>query len=731
MRRFLSILLLAAMVLSFTACGSDSASLNQQAAIYENLEYMNKDESRTKGSQISTEQLAEVYGKERIEIPGNQSVIYGGELNGGKIFAYGIDSYDNTVFYLIDPLDCSVEILPIPFAERVYFLGQSEENLQPVLTIDENGEYVLSLFADAQLVQQLTLALPEPYSEDVIVGLTVLPDHLVVELSREIIALDKNGEFEKSLGSFSSAALCSISPEGRLVIAGEMKKDIPSAEPMTKVNLFGSDLELLGEYQSEIKFDALCAGSAEGELLAMKNGIVYSYRYESGEISAVIDAVSSGMNYDRIFYAPDGKYITIQGGVPTLWSAIKDENLTTLTLAAYHLSYPMEMLVNMFNESSSDCKIKVVDYAAYEDSGSENGLMLLNADIVAGFTPDLYDLTSLNVQSFVRNGLLEDMQSFLASRGIQASDYVSSVFEQLETEDGLFYMMPSFTLISVIGSRDMLGGDAHLTIEKFFSAAAELSPEALFGPELTREEFLRYTLLFNADEYLNENSKTCQFVSSSFGRFIEFAASLPEEVDYSQIDSQDISRAYAGEQQLVFSSVSGDLVSVFSYYDTAFAGKGEYVGFPSDLSSGTAIVPSCLIGVSSDSLRKEQAMDFIAFILSDYCQTSQAVFGLPIVQNALEKRMDYWVSEYEKYDKSLITVYDGSRVEIGRSASADYARERVCAAIAAADTLTVFDEALFQLVYAECQSYFSGRTSLSQCLETLQSKVRIYLAEQQ
>lgn len=731
MRRLLSILLLTAMLLSLAACSSAAPPQNQQEAVPQNMQYQKMSAPKTKDDQTGLEQFAEIYGKERIELPGNQAVLYGEKLTGNKIFAYGIDSYNNIAFYLLDPSDCSAQILPIQFADNIYLLGQSYDDIQPVMTINEDGEYILCLFADAQLVEQTTLKLPAQYSEDVIIGFTVMPEHFIVELSSEIIALSRSCEFEKSLGSFSGTTMCSISSEGNIIIAGETKKDVLSAEPVTQVNVFDTFLELLDTYESETRFDAFCAGSNNGEILALKNGIVYSYRYESGEISAIIDAVSSGMNSNKIFYASDSRYITIQRGIPTLWSVINDESLTVLTLATYHLSHSLELLIDLYNESSTDCKIRVMDYASFEESsGNGSGLMRLNADIVAGFTPDLYDLTNLNVKSFVRNGLLENMQALLEKHSIQSSSLVSSAFEQLKVGDEIYYIMPSFTIISAIGSQDMLEDATHLTTEKFFSLAAELSPVSLFGPEMTREDFLRYTLLFNAKEYYDEESKTCNFTLSGFGRFLEFAASLPEEIDYSQIDSQDISRAYAGEQKLIFSAVSGDLISLFSYYDTAFLGKAEYVGFPSTLSSGTAFVPASLIGISSTSPRKEKAMDFIAFTLSDYCQTSSAVFGLPINQNALEKRVEYWASEYEKFNKSLVTVYDGARVELNGNSSAEYSKEHLYAAIAAADTLAIFDDSLFQLIFVESQSYFNGKTTLQQCLDTLQSKVRLYLAEQ-
>ena len=122
-------------------------------------------------------------------------------------------------------------------------------------------------------------------------------------------------------------------------------------------------------------------------------------------------------------------------------------------------------------------------------------------------------------------------------------------------------------------------------------------------------------------------------------------------------------------------------------------------------------------------------MEFIAFILSEYCQSSGAIAGLPINKNALEKRIDYWASEYDKFKKSLLTVYDGIRIELGGVVSADYAKEHIYAAIDKGDTLAIFDDALFQLIYNESQSYFVGKTTISQCLDVLNSKVQLYLAE--
>ena len=122
-------------------------------------------------------------------------------------------------------------------------------------------------------------------------------------------------------------------------------------------------------------------------------------------------------------------------------------------------------------------------------------------------------------------------------------------------------------------------------------------------------------------------------------------------------------------------------------------------------------------------------MELIAFLLSEYCQSSGAIKGLPMNKAALDGRINYWAAEYEKFDKALVSFYDGARVEISGSGTAEEIKNRIYAVLDRGDTLAVLDDTLFELIYAECQAYFNAHTDLPQCLDALSSKLSIYLAE--
>ena len=172
-----------------------------------------------------------------------------------------------------------------------------------------------------------------------------------------------------------------------------------------------------------------------------------------------------------------------------------------------------------------------------------------------------------------------------------------------------------------------------------------------------------------------------------------------------------------------------DQVSLFCFYDTAFDGNAAYLGFPCAESSKSAFVPSALIGMSSSSTNTSKSAEFLNFILSDYCQTGTLISGLPVLQSALQSRIEFWVSDYEQFPKSMYTYYDGLSVTIEGSTAPTTARDQVYNLINSANVLARSDPDLLSLIITECQSYFYGVTTSSQAVEHIQSKASIYLAE--
>ena len=162
--------------------------------------------------------------------------------------------------------------------------------------------------------------------------------------------------------------------------------------------------------------------------------------------------------------------------------------------------------------------------------------------------------------------------------------------------------------------------------------------------------------------YVDKEKLACDFESQSFQDFLSFAAGLPDDVDYENLDSQPIARAYVGEQPILIRQIGSSAIVFLSFTDTIFGGQAQYVGFPAESSSGVALLPHALVSMSASSPNKEGVMDFIYFILSPEAQTADMY--CPIIQSLLDERMELWEEKYLEQPPILNTYFEDSYIAI-------------------------------------------------------------------
>ena len=677
----------------------------------------------------SQDTSAAVYDKERLELPGNNSTIYYAEKSADSIFVSGQDEYQNKMFFRISLSDHSAEVMNFPDIEGFYIIGGSSEELYPIIQIDETGQSILSIWSNIQMNDRLILDLPDPYNNNILTSFLVLPDHLILTLADEIISLRRDGSFEMSLGKYQSCCASIVLSDGRLLIAREVFADSIKGELRTEIDIYDSALRLQQVFRSDKTYDAISQGPADDTLIAFKGTIAYSFNYSKDIEIAMIDTASSGMNSRKLFLMSSGQILSFERGIPFLWEKSDHEAVTELTLATYGLSDTVRQLVSSFNESSADCKVVIKDYSDNEEAkGSGSGLTKLQTDIIAGFTPDLFDLSNLNVRDFVSRGLLEDLERCIPD---SLSLLTPSTVKALRKEGKVYEIMPSYSLMTVIGNRELLNADGTFSSFNFFNAAEGKTGLAVFGPEITRSDLLRTVLIFQESDYIDWDKGSCDFVDSDFQKWLSLAKSLPETVDRSQIASQDISRAMAGDQMLILYNTMGDQIALFGCYDAALGGSAAFLGFPCEACSRSAFIPSALIGISSSSAEKEKAADFLRFVLSDYSQTGRMVSGMPVLQSASDAKIEYWASDYNQHPKSLYTYYDSASVKIDAILPAMEAKKQLIDLINSSSIVATFDSNLLSLILTECQPYFHGAITEEQAVENIQSKISIYLSEKQ
>lgn len=721
MKRSISILLLLSALLSFAACGSDNTVTENKISVTGNT-----------AKKVETvdvyEDSGDIYERELLMLPDAEVSLVDATISGEKIYLYGTADKDQ-LLYRMEVSDQNFERLEFPQGIMTYRISATLNGGVCILGIDEQGAYVLMTLDCDGSWMKLMLPMLSEYENDVITQVIPVENGYIVFTSSRILAVDFQGNRLKDLGGYYRYGSCFPQDDGSSIIISQVM-DGPGTQATVKTTVLDTDFNTLESHESDRQFTAFYGSAGDRDhILCRQAGTVFSFNYKDDTVKAVIDVSTSGMSPASLICLGENLYFSLTNGNSYLWRPYDANSVSTLTLATYMPDINLTDYVNLYNDNSTKYKISVVDYATYDQENAGQGLSRLRTDIIAGRTPDIYDLSNLPAQLYAERGIFEDLKPHLtADAPVSYEQLIPSAAKALEYKGGLYYIAPAFETITVCGSKNFVGGNDHWTSQDFFEAVKGMNPENIFGPEVTKAVFLSYLLEFLAAEYIDTKALQCYFDSESFVKYLEFASQLPDECDYGELDSSAFGRAYVGKQSLLMEQIGVSAISFMSFADSCFGGEAQYVGFPTDSSSGVALNPSLLLAMSVSSQHKEGVMDFIYFMLSDEVQRTIKV--CPVVQSILDEQMDRWEEQVYKYPQVLHTTVDGVSVEVDGNIDPTEAKLRLKKIIENIDSTTLYDEEILGIMIRESRAYFSGSISAQQAAKNIQSKSQLYVSEQ-
>lgn len=690
-KRFMALLLALLLLLSLSACASAPAG-SVESPSHSPAVAAEPSDSPALPEDI---ELGEVYDKSTVELPGNSVYLQDAVTTGSRLFLYGLDESQTPCFYIMDAGTRSIEPYAIDVPSSIAAVCQSRDDVQAVLAIDEAGQSVLHMFSDGAETGSVTLALPKNAASDVILGAALVGEHLIITGANELLLYGIDGTPEKSLGEYSRFAACILNNDGTVLICHGVPAALGAYETKTCFTLLDSGMNELGRYELQEEFSSFHKSAKPGHVLVRGGNTLYKLDYASGEKAALIDCFTSSMHTNTLISLDDDSYFGIESGRPVLWSLPDGSSVVTLTLAAYNANYPLLCLIEEYNAQSTGYKISVIDYAEFDAQGVAAGMTRLQADIAAGFAPDMYDLANLPVEKYVKAGLLDELSPWFGEgEEVSLADFVPGAARAMAADGELYYITPSFSLLLMAAP----------------------------------EDFISYMLLFNGSEYIDRESLTCHFADSGFAELLEFAAQLPDSSASS--DSGDFGQVYLGDQLLLPVQLGTAALKLLSFIDAAYHGNARCIGFPSESGTGIAVTPSVPVGVSVSSHHKDGARDFLYYLLGSGGQSSPNLPHIPVIQSALDARMERWVEEYKEFTPALAQYVDGEPLTIECTAPAEDISRALYALIDRASLVNTTDSELLQIVLRESEVYFGGGTTARQAAQAIDAKVQLYLAEQ-
>lgn len=550
------------------------------------------------------------------------------------------------------------------------------------------------------------------------------------------MSFHSDGEFSSEIESYAGAIqFCKDENDRVSIIFSD------STQGGAKIQIIDDNLKVSDTYQLNSNYDFFFSGF-RGGLFGYSSKTIYFIDIASGERSGYVNTFASGGGWDNFIYLNDNLFFSLYGGAPQMWTPSDGEEVQTMKLATYNIDSDLSMAVRRFNESSTEYKIDLIDYSAYDVAGKENvGLSQLNMDIISGNLPDIYDLHILPARMYAAKGFLQDLEPFFENDDeISIESLVPSVVETLRYRGKLYELVPVFRISIMYGDSDVTGKGSKWTLDDFIKLTDEYSSQELFGNEMTKDKFIQWVLIYNFEKYMNTEKATCDFNDGSFEKILAFSATLPDE--NMSGNSQRWGRAYIGKQYLITESLGENYISDLLIDNELYHGRTNYIGFPDDDGSGVAMSPIMRLGMSSSSKCQDGVWAFFKFLLSEQYQTEMMRFGdqilegtfmlpgIPVLNSALEKRLDFWMKKRAEAPALLSTYADGMNLLIDGGTADTETRQLAMALINRINCIAVPEENVYAIIKDAASAYYAGNRTIDDAIKDIQSRVEIYISEQ-
>ena len=349
----------------------------------------------------------------------------------------------------------------------------------------------------------------------------------------------------------------------------------------------------------------------------------------------------------------DTFYATYYDNAENLYVAFCDhvkpedvEDCNVITLAYHTLNKELCSLICDFNASHDDVRIVGLRYNR-EGMDYSNYDSYIYKDVEDGKPVDIMYISSGSssyYRTLASEGKLADILDLMEKDpGMDTEDLVPGIVEAAKIGDGMYQVVPSYYLSTLIGNSEFFGETSDWTVDDLieFSLRAENENTMLFQPYLSRRFFVEMMMEMSGYEWIDPDNKTCDFNDPSFYKLVGYAMSLPEYADYASEktmlynnDYDTFMREIGYKAATCYDSKISDIIN--DGYST-FGCEPVLLGFPSVSGSRPVVRFYDFYAINADSKLIEDAWDFVKVFYSEEYQEKAERYSLPVLKSVFEE----------------------------------------------------------------------------------------------
>jgi hypothetical protein len=522
-------------------------------------------------------------------------------------------------------------------------------------------------------------------------------------------------------------------------------------------NRWGYTYPIIGSHSSNL---SPVLESAPFDLLISDNNNLYGYSLETGvqmtllswgatELLNTAEAFAGMFSDERLFAVTGGWGASAE--MFYLTPTLRSEQQTTtetivLTLGGLRIPDDIRSAVIDFNRDNQNYRIEVVDYLG-PDHDWYGGLARLQVELMTGRGPDLlYDWS----RELRAPGYLLDLYPFIdADPELSREDFIPNILRAMEHSDGSLYRIAnSYAVITMVGVAENLGHIDSWTLTRM----QELIEGALHLPHalgnLMVGQFFIIVMLDNTD-FIDWDNYRANLDNEAVISILEIAKILPSEQKVEDAYTSPLVYLLRGEQ-LLEETQFGNLREFLGYAEV-LGESFTILGKPSTEGGVNTVHPRNPIGISAASAHADAAWEFLRRFLLPVKLPDNDVHS--VLNYTFPIRIDTFEALIEAAQTPLLFPdADGNPVEYprGEFTFVEWVDDRYF--ITTVDIYAMTDDVvkklrdfiesaqpparrldpgLIDLILGDFMAFFDGIRSAEDTARIMQSRVQIYLSEQE
>lgn len=499
-------------------------------------------------------------------------------------------------------------------------------------------------------------------------------------------------------------------------------------------------------------FNTVSAGLNSDIVYSNSTG-VYTYNRGDTESKMLMNFINSDVNItnfigftelsDKSFLAfyNENYESELKAGVFTYVDPADIPDKAVIVLAGNYVGSDMKKRVIEYNRASDEYRIVLKEYNSYNNYDDyQAGYTQLNNDIITGGMPDILLTDGLPIDNYIAKGLIADVGKLIEKdEELSQVEFLQNVFDAYSVDGKLYYVISQFNVVTMAAKTSLVGDGSDWSMEKMLQILAEMGEGTQAIGEITRDNFMSMAMQYCGRDFIDVETGKCAFDSDDFIAMMEFAKTLPEEINWDEVYRDDAywssyESQYRDNRTLLLQTYIGSFDNL-SYQLNGYLGEDfTFVGFPTMEGNGSYINAYGSLVLSAKSKNLDGAWDFARYYLTDeyqeslqYCLPINKKYFMEQAQKATKRPtyVDYETKEEVEYDQTM--YINGEEIVIPPLTQEQL--DQVVQFIESVNTSYYYNEDVLNIINEEMGAFYSGQKTARDAAAIIQSRAQLYVDE--